>query len=142
MTDTEERFALALHNTARVWRQVLDRKMKDLGISQAGWMTLMLVAKTSEPMSQIGLANSLGVEGASMVAMLDRLEKAGLILREPCPHDRRVKKILLTKEGHALYNQVSKKAAVFRSKLLKDIDPKKLAAATQLLESLQELLES
>jgi MarR family transcriptional regulator for hemolysin len=142
MNDIEERFAIALQTTARVWRQVLDKRMKDLGISQAGWMTVMLVAKAKEPMSQIALANSLGIEGATMVAMLDRLGKANLIVREPCANDRRVKKVLLTEEGQALYNQVRKKAAVFRAELLKDIDPKKLVAATELLESLQTRLEA
>jgi MarR family transcriptional regulator for hemolysin len=138
----EERFALALHTTARVWRQVLDKRMKDLGISQSGWMAITSVARSRVPMSQIELANELGVEGASMVALLDRLEKSGLIVREPSSSDRRVKLVMLTEEGNALYLQVRNKVTTFRNELLRDIEPKKLLAAAELLESLQQMLES
>jgi MarR family transcriptional regulator for hemolysin len=138
----EERFSMALHSTARTWRQVLDRRMKDLGISQASWMTIALVAKARQPMSQIELANGLGVEGPSMVAMLDRLVKAGLIMREPSATDRRIKLVVLTEAGNALYQQVKDKATAFRTELLRDIDATQLQQATELLERLQTALES
>ncbi|AIY42150.1 Transcriptional regulator [Collimonas arenae] len=142
MKTLEERFSVALHSTARSWRQVLDRRMKDLGISQAGWMTVAMVAKAKQPQSQISLANDLGIEGPSMVAMLDRLVKAGLITREPSPTDRRIKLVVLTEDGHALYRQVNSKATALRTELLRDIDPDQLLLATSLLERLQAVLES
>jgi MarR family transcriptional regulator for hemolysin len=138
----EERFSYALHTTARTWRQALDTRMKDLGVSQAGWMTIALIAKSAHPMSQIELANAQGIEGPSMVAMLDRLMKGGFIVREPSPTDRRVKLVMLTEAGTALYTRLITKAAVFRKDLLTDIDPEKLRVATELLEQLQQLLES
>lgn len=141
MSNIEERFSYALHTTARTWRQALDSRMKDLGISQAGWMTIALIAKSPRPMSQIELANAQGIEGPSMVAMLDRLMKCGLILREPSPTDRRIKLVVLTEAGTALYDKLITKAAVFRKELLIDIDPEKLRVATELLEQLQHLLE-
>ncbi|HWZ48264.1 MAG TPA: MarR family transcriptional regulator [Herbaspirillum sp.] len=141
MSNIEERFSYALHTTARTWRQALDCRMKDLGISQAGWMTIALIAKSQRPMSQIELANAQGIEGPSMVAMLDRLMKCGLILREPSPTDRRIKLVVLTEAGAALYAKLITKAGVFRKELLIDIDPEKLRIATELLEQLQHLLE-
>ena len=141
MSNIEERFSYSLHTTARTWRQALDKRMKDLGISQSGWMTIALVAKAAKPLSQIELANALGVEGPSMVAMLDRLMKGGFITREPSATDRRVKLVMLTDAGTALYNKVITKASVFRTELLKDIDPEQLRVATELLERLQDLLE-
>ncbi|MDB5774806.1 MAG: Transcriptional regulator [Herbaspirillum sp.] len=142
MSDIDERFSMALHTSARIWRLALDRRMKDLGISQAGWMTIALVAKTKNPLSQIELANELGIEGPSMVAMLDRLMKADLIAREASPTDRRIKLVVLTEAGAALYKEVKIKATAFRKELLKDIDPDQLRAATDLLERLQKMLES
>jgi MarR family transcriptional regulator for hemolysin len=142
MSDIEERFSMALHTAARIWRQALDTRMKDLGISQAGWMAVALVAKAEQPLSQIELANALGIEGPSMVATLDRLAKGGLIAREPSATDRRVKLIVLTDAGAALYSKVKSKAAVFRKALLADIDPGQLRVATELLERLQRLLET
>jgi MarR family transcriptional regulator for hemolysin len=142
MSDIHERFSYALHATARTWRQTLDRRMKDLGISQSGWMAIALVAKKNQPQSQIELANAMGIEGPSMVAVLDKLSKVGLITREPSPTDRRVKLVMLTEAGAALYRKVVSKATAFRKDFLRDVDPKQLLQATELLEQLQTMLEA
>ncbi len=76
-----------------------------------------------------------------MVAMIDRLVKAGLVLRQPSPIDRRIKHIILTDAGKALYGQVLEQAVAFRAELLAGIDPTELAAATRLLERLQAAVE-
>jgi len=142
MTDLEERFSGALHNTSRAWRQALDRRLKYLGVSQASWMTIAVAAKSPSPLSQSELADRLAVEGATMVAMVDRLVKAGLVVREPSTTDRRVKRVVLTHAGNHLYEKVRAEAAAFRKELLAQMEPKKLLAATELLEGLQSIIES
>jgi MarR family transcriptional regulator, transcriptional regulator for hemolysin len=142
MPDVEERFTGALHNTSRAWRQALDRRLKYLGVSQASWMTIAVAAKATGPLSQSELADRLGVEGATMVAMVDRLVRAGLVVREPSTTDRRVKRVVLTPAGNLLYDKVRMEAAAFRKALLADIDPKKLLAATELLEDLQGIIDA
>jgi MarR family transcriptional regulator for hemolysin len=142
MSDLEERFSGALHSTSRAWRQALDRRLKFLGVSQASWMTIAVAAKAKGPLSQSELAQRLDVEGATMVAMVDRLVKAGLVVREPSLTDRRVKRVVLTPAGEALYDRVRTEAAAFRKELLDGIDPKKLLVATELLENLQGIIDS
>jgi MarR family transcriptional regulator, transcriptional regulator for hemolysin len=142
MTDIEERFSGALHNTSRAWRQALDRRLKHLGVSQASWMTIAVAAKARLPLSQSELADRLAVEGATMVAMVDRLVKAGLVVREPSTTDRRVKRVVLTAAGNLLYDKVREQAAAFRKELLAKMDPKKLLVAIELLEGLQGVIET
>jgi MarR family transcriptional regulator, transcriptional regulator for hemolysin len=142
MTDLEERFSGALHNTSRAWRQALDRRLKYLGVSQASWMTIAVVAKARGPLSQSQLADRLAVEGATMVAMVDRLVKAGLVVREPSTTDRRIKRVVLTPAGNLLYDKVRTEAAAFRKELLANMDPKKLLIATELLEVLQGIIDT
>jgi MarR family transcriptional regulator, transcriptional regulator for hemolysin len=142
MSDLEERFSGALHNTSRAWRQALDRRLKNLGVSQASWMTIAMAAKARSPLSQSELADKLGVEGATMVAMVDRLVRAGFVIREPSTTDRRIKRVVLTQAGNLLYDKVRAEAAAFRQELLADIEPKKLLAATELLERLQGAIET
>ena len=136
MSSIDERFSAALHGSARQWRLLIDRRLKDLGVSQAGWMTITMAAKAKEPLSQSELAAAVGVEGATMVAMLDRLSKAGLIERVPSETDRRVKRVTVTPAGMDLYLQVKKEANAVRKELLAGIDPAVLLAATELLEAL------
>ncbi len=136
MSSIDERFSAALHGSARQWRLLIDRRLKDLGVSQAGWMTITMAAKAKEPLSQSELAAAVGVEGATMVAMLDRLAKAGLIERVPSETDRRVKRVTVTAAGMALYQEVKKEANAVRKELLAGVDPAVLLAATELLEAL------
>jgi MarR family transcriptional regulator, transcriptional regulator for hemolysin len=137
----EERFSMALHSTARAWRLALDARLKDLGVGQSGWMTIAIVAKSKRELSQRELADQLGVEGPSVVSMIDRLENAGLVLRSPSPTDRRVKLVHLTDSGRALYAKVKKEANAFRSSLLADVDTAALAAAADLMDALRERIE-
>ena len=118
----QERFSTALHNTARAWRQAVDRRLKFLGVSQASWMTIAVAAKAESPLSQSELADRLAVEGATMVTMIDRLVKAGLVLRVASTTDRRVKRVVLTEAGNRLYDKVRAEAAAFRHELLANVD--------------------
>ena len=138
----EERFSNALHTTARMWRLALDRRLKDLGISQAGWLSIAYIAKATAPLSQVELATLVQVEAATMVSTLDRLEKAGLVQRLPSESDRRVKLLVVTTEGQAIYEKVRTRANDLRRELIGRIDPEKVIIATAVLEELQELIEN
>jgi MarR family transcriptional regulator, transcriptional regulator for hemolysin len=142
MPTIEERFSVALHHSARTWRQALDARLKDLGVGSAGWLAIALVAKAPSPLSQKELANQLGVEGPTVVATADRLESAGLIVRTPSDSDRRVKLIVLTGAGRALYARVRAEADAFRHTMLSDVDKKALATATAVLEALRARIEA
>jgi MarR family transcriptional regulator for hemolysin len=111
-------------------------------MSQASWMTIAIAAKARSPLSQSEFADKLGVEGATMVAMIDRLVKAGLVTREASTTDRRVKRIVLTPPGLKIYERVQAEAAALRRELLANTDPKQLLIATELLEGLQGIIES
>lgn len=142
MTAIEERFSSALHSSARAWRQAIDRRLKHLGLSQASWMTIASVAKAAAPLSQTEVAHKLGVEDPTMVSMIDRLVKAGFLLRQQSATDRRVKLVVLTPAGQQVYEDVLKVSNVFRAELLKDVDLDKLQALTELLEHVQGIAEA
>jgi MarR family transcriptional regulator for hemolysin len=137
----DERFTAAVHNCARVWRLAIDKRLKHLGIGQSGWITIAMVAKSPEALSQRALADLVGVEGPSMVSMLDRLERDGLVERVPSPTDRRVKLVQLTEAGSNVFAEVRKEANAFRAFLLDGVDPDEVAAATRLLEGLRKRVE-
>ncbi|MDP9011348.1 MAG: MarR family transcriptional regulator [Pseudomonadota bacterium] len=140
MDDIEERFSSALHGTARAWRLTVDRRLKNLGVSQASWMTITLAARACSPLSQSELADQLAVEGATMVAMIDRLVKAGLVIRQPSTTDRRIKRVVVTAAGYRLHDRVKAEAAAMRKEFLAKIDPESIEAATLVLETLQRML--
>ena len=141
ISSAEEHFTTALHHAYRGWRAALDRRMRDLGISQAGWVAIAYIAKAEAPLSQSELANLVQVEAATMVSTLDRLEKAGLVERIASETDRRVKHLKVTPAGQAIYSQVRERADALRHDVIGKLPPEKMAQATELLETLQSLIE-
>lgn len=141
MSSIEERFSAALHSTARGWRLALDRRLRHLGLSQASWMAIAYIAKGGQALSQTRLAAAVGVEDPTMVATIDRLVKAGYVLRTPSATDRRVKQVSLTPAGADVYATVKTEAQAFRETLLAGVDRQQLQAATALLEALQANIE-
>ncbi|MFE0138622.1 MarR family winged helix-turn-helix transcriptional regulator [Streptomyces sp. NPDC059037] len=51
------------------------------------------------PAAMRSLADTLTCDASNMTGIIDRLEKRGLVRREPSPSDRRVKNVVLTTEG-------------------------------------------
>jgi MarR family transcriptional regulator for hemolysin len=142
MSSIEERFSAALHGSARAWRLAIDRRLKHLGLSQASWMAIALTAKEKEPPSQTRLAARAGVEDPTMVSTIDRLVKAGYMVRTPSETDRRVKLLSLTPAGQKVYETVWQEADVLRRELLGTVDPDMLHTVTVFLEAIQTNIES
>src|SRR5438445_11668499 len=118
LSNSKERFSAALFHASRAWRMALDRRLRHLGLSQAGWTTIALAAKSSELLSQSDLAQRVGVEQATMVVTIDKLVKAGLVARQALATDRRVKLIAVTGPGMVLYHEVRAEAELFREEML------------------------
>ena len=142
MSSIEERFSAALHGSARAWRLAIDRRLKHLNLSQAGWMAIALTAKEAQPPSQTRLATRAGVEDPTMVSTVDRLVKAGYMVRTPSETDRRVKLLSLTPAGQEIYQTVWQEADVLRRELLGNVDADMLHTVTVFLEAIQTNIES
>jgi DNA-binding MarR family transcriptional regulator len=56
------------------------------------------------------LAERLELDPSNITGVVDRLEEAGLLRREPQPGDRRVKLLVLTDEGRTLAQAVRRRA--------------------------------
>jgi MarR family transcriptional regulator for hemolysin len=139
--DLAERFESALHNAAKCWRHAVDRRLQVMGISLAGWLAIATASQFSSPLSQSELAGMLSVSSASMVHMIDRLVKDGLVMREPSISDRRVNRIVITDAGQRLYAQIKDEASGVRQQLLANIELQSLAHLTELLEQVECILQ-
>jgi MarR family transcriptional regulator for hemolysin len=81
------------------------------------------------------------VEGPTVVATIDRLQAAGLIARTPSDTDRRIKLLVLTEAGQALYARVRTEAHAFRVSALSDIDQATLDGISDVLDKLRQRIE-
>lgn len=67
-----------------------------------GWFGLMVIVANNEGLSQTRLARTLGIDGSTMVAMIDRLEENGWLRRQRSEVDRRSHALYLTETGSQL----------------------------------------
>jgi MarR family transcriptional regulator for hemolysin len=139
-SDLHERFESALRNTAMAWRQVVDHRLRRLGVSRVCWMTIAAAAQARIPLSQSNLADMLAISGASMVQTIDRLVKDALVKRELSASDRRLRRIVVTDAGMHFYFLIRDEVAVAQREMLAILELEKLVHLTELLETLQEPL--
>ena len=74
-------FGFRVARIARRLRQAVDAELRVLGLTEATWRPLAYVGRLGEGVRQRELAAALGIEGPSLVRLLDNLERRGLIER-------------------------------------------------------------
>ncbi len=75
--------------------------MADDGVTPGQFGVLVLIA-TNPGSSQSAIAEALGIERSTMVAVIDGLQARGLVVRETAAGDRRSYALRLTRQGAAL----------------------------------------
>ncbi|WP_410571211.1 MarR family winged helix-turn-helix transcriptional regulator [Amycolatopsis sp. cmx-4-61] len=101
-------------NLAEAERPVLDR----YGLSMWQYVVLSALATEAAP-SQLVLAQQIHYDKTRLIALLDKLEAAGLVAREPDPADRRARVVRLTPEG-------TRRHAAVRA-AIREVEERKLA---------------
>ncbi|MCF1481269.1 MULTISPECIES: MarR family winged helix-turn-helix transcriptional regulator [Rhizobium/Agrobacterium group] len=97
--DTRRRLTSQLFSAARLWRRTIDVILAEHGISEACASPLVWIGRLGGGIRQITLAEHVGIEGPSLVRLLDQLESSGMVMRKDDPTDRRAKGLWLTPEG-------------------------------------------
>ncbi len=86
-----------------------------------GWFGLMVIVANNEGLSQTRLARALGIDGSTMVAMIDRLEENGWIRRQRSAVDRRSHALYLTGAGSQLLARLTPMVAAHEADLAHDL---------------------
>ncbi|HEX8540963.1 MULTISPECIES: MarR family transcriptional regulator [unclassified Pseudomonas] len=140
MTD-EHRFGMQLAQITRGWRAELDRRLADMGLSQARWLVLLHLARFKEPPTQRELAQSVAVEGPTLARLLDSLETQGLVQRQAVLEDRRAKKIVLCDTALPLIEKIEAIATALRIEVFEGIDEEDLRTCMRVHAQIQANLE-
>ena len=133
MHNLQDNFGALLAETARAWRNKLDQRLRPLGLSQAKWFTLLQLGRHGEGKTQKELATLLGIEGPTLVGLLDRLAHDGWIERREADYDRRAKTVYLQPKARELLRDINEIASSLRQELLSDITPEEMEIATRVL---------
>jgi DNA-binding MarR family transcriptional regulator len=80
---------------------ITQRSMAELGITSQQGSILFMVA-SGKCLLAAELAREYGIDASAVTRLIDRLEKRGLLTRVRSNEDRRVVRLALTPEGHAI----------------------------------------
>ena len=80
--------------------------MAELGITSTQASILFMLA-SGKCLTAAELAREYGIDASAVTRLIDRLEKRGLLSRVRSKEDRRVVRLALTPEGHAIAEQNS-----------------------------------
>ncbi|MDP7549400.1 MAG: MarR family transcriptional regulator [Alphaproteobacteria bacterium] len=136
-SDVREQFGFRLGRLARLWRARLDEKMRPHGLTQARWVVLMYLQRGADGQQQKALAGFIGIEGPTLVHILDKLESRGLIERRQDEADRRGKTVHLTDEGWRMIGVLDEVAVELRSEHLADVSDADLAHCLAVFDRIQ-----
>jgi len=126
-------FGSRLGYTARQWRRAVDERLVPFGLTEATWLPLVHVARGRTPMRQKDLAESIGIEGSTLVRLIDALDHAGLIERRT-EGDRRARLIRLTPRGSALVEKVEAVSTAIRRQILAGISDEDLTITLSVID--------
>lgn len=145
MTDrrsNERALTSRLLRLARIYRRETDRALAALGISDARALPVLYIARLGEGVRQGVLAEELGIEGPSLVRILDQLCAAQLVERRDDPNDRRAKTLHLSDEGRAMARVVEARLDTLRTDLLSEVEDPDLSATLRALARFEAALEA
>jgi MarR family transcriptional regulator for hemolysin len=96
---------------------------------------LLTANRLGEAVRQVTLAEHVGIEGPSLVRLLDQLCAAGLVRRDEDPEDKRANTITLTDEGRAVTARMEERLVTLRARLLKGVSREDLETTLRVLNA-------
>jgi DNA-binding MarR family transcriptional regulator len=87
---------------------LLEQIELDLALPPLSWYDVLfaLLEAPEHKLRLHELAQAILLSRSNLTRLVDRLEVAGLIRREQCPHDRRGAFAVITEEGHAIRDRM------------------------------------
>lgn len=121
----------------RQWRRLANSVAEAHGLSDATALPLILIHRHDGPPRQNALAEAVGIEGPSLVRLLDQLEAGGFVLRTEDPTDRRAKVLSLTPNGKRIVTRMEVELTKLRTTVFAEIDTADLEAGLRVFQALQ-----
>ncbi len=126
----------AWHAIARMYNQQAGKH--DITMSM-GFVLLNISSEEGTPATKI--APLMGLEARSLTRLLKSMEEKGLISREADPSDKRLVRILLTKEGRKKKERSRETVLKFNETVREQIEDEKLAVFFDVLQRISKIIE-
>src|SRR6202171_2078819 len=138
--DLKRQLIAQLVESSRLLRNYIDHRAKGRGTTRAQWIVLFRL-RQQEGLSQVDLAEVLELQPISLVRLLDRLVKHGLLERRHDPRDRRANRLFLTAAGCQLVDDLDSLRDSIATDVLQDIPAKAIETSLKTLGDIKERIK-
>src|ERR687888_2050675 len=134
--DFENSIGFIVNRTARAFVKSLDLELrKKVGLTFGQWKVIVMLVKQNG-LTQKEIADKLGLEGATLIPIIDKMEKEGLVVRRVDSSDRRNNRIYRTEKADVLWDRMVNCATKVREVSIKDIPEENISIMRNVLEKI------
>lgn len=130
-------FGQLVTRVSRYWRRAIDQALAENGLSQATALPLLVLSRLGDDLRQGTIADELGLEGPSLVRIVEMLVAEGLVTRREDPADRRAKLLRLTSHGKAQVEKIEATIDTLRARLFSNLTDAEIAAMVHGLSKME-----
>jgi MarR family transcriptional regulator for hemolysin len=135
-------FGILLFSLTRVWRTKLNQRLRPIGASSSALGALYHLFESEHGLVQRELAERIGIEGPTLVRLLDVMERDGWVVRVASATDRRQKVVQVTPKAQEAFAAMAAIARELNGQVVAVATPDELAAAATLLRKMTRQLEA
>ncbi|MGB5842375.1 MAG: MarR family transcriptional regulator [Brucella anthropi] len=141
ISDTpRSQFGIRFSLLARRWRRALDIRLAQAGLTDATWVPLVHLHQTGGGLTQKELAALVGIDGSSLVRLLDILCRQGLAERRVDERDSRARLVHLTAQGEKRVAEIRQELAKGEQEMLADLSDNDIAIMLRSFDSIEHRL--
>jgi MarR family transcriptional regulator, 2-MHQ and catechol-resistance regulon repressor len=134
----EEEAALSLARTSDQLRVRFERLFRRFGLqSGSQYNVLRILRGEGTPMRVLDIAERTVTEVPGITGLIDRLERAGLVVRERCTEDRRVIFVSITPAGMQVLAEIESPLHAMNRRLMAALGRDEIDELIRLLEKLR-----
>jgi MarR family transcriptional regulator, transcriptional regulator for hemolysin len=134
--DFENSIGFLVNRTARAFVKSLDLELREkVGLTVGQWKVIVMLVKQNG-LTQKETADKLGLEGPTLIPIIDKMEKDGLLVRKVDSSDRRNNRIYRTEKADALWDRMVECATKVRQVSVKDISEENILIMRNVLDKI------
>ena len=144
----ENSIGFIINRTAKALVYAFDQELrKKVGITFGQWKIIIIAVNNNNGNNDNGLtqreiADKLGLEGPTLIPIIDKLEKDGFLIRKVDKNDRRNNRIFLTQKSFDFLNSMINCGENIKRILLKDISDADISITKNTLEKMWQNIQN
>ena len=138
--DFENSIGFVVNSTAKSFQKALDFELrKNVGVTLGQWRVVVTLVMYPG-ITQKEIADKVGIESATLVPVIDKMENDDLLVRKPDAKDRRVNRIYLTSRSDKLLESMLECAIKIRKFSTKEVSENDLQTTMETLRKISQNL--